>query len=270
MTPFFEWREAPSADFAVIGDPISHTLSPTMQTAAFAALGLDLKYVAVHVPPGEVGAALGHLHVLGYRGVNVTVPHKAEARRAVLGVDEFAAKCDSVNTIRLVDMFGISTDGSGFLDTLEGLVPKACPVLLLGAGGSARAIALALAMDGYRLRIHNRTPSKATALVREMDLQAEILDSPALGDSQLVVNATSASLHGEAPIPFDRPNGLEGDSPLAYDLVYGDTPFLAGARAAGLRTMDGKRLLVAQGARSLEFWIPDIVAPRDVMLGAIE
>lgn len=291
MTPVFEWRGAPPGDFAVIGDPVSHSLSPRMHAAGLAQMGLDLCYRAIRVHAGEVAPAIERLRSLGYRGVNVTVPHKAEARAAMRTVDEFAARCDAVNTIRLEDLHGINTDGSGFLDTLEGLVPPGCAVLLLGAGGSARALALALTLAGYNLSIFNRTRERAAALVRELAIEAEVVDDPGLQDVQLIVNATSASLRNESPISFgtgesklQTPNSRgqgqkfkvksseskvqSPNSKLAYDLVYGDTPFLLAAREAGLRTIDGKRLLVAQGARSLEFWLGRD-APRDAMFEAI-
>lgn len=265
MIPFFEWREAPPGDFAVIGDPVGHSRSPRMQKAAFEFRGESYSYNAIHVPPGEVAAALERFRTLGYRGINVTVPHKAEARLAMSSVDEFAARIDAVNTVRLADMHGINTDGPGFLDTIARVVTPGDNVLLLGAGGSARAIALALALEGYNLHIYNRTQERAVALVRELAIDAEVLESPTLDDASLIVNATSVSLNGDS-LPMSFESASRGA--VAYDLVYGDTPFLKSAHDAGLVTMDGKGLLVAQGARSLEFWLGG-TAPRDVMLEAI-
>jgi shikimate dehydrogenase len=260
-----EWRDAPPGDFAVIGDPVDHSLSPKMHTAAFAALGFDFTYRAIHVLPGDVASALLQLSSLGYRGINVTVPHKAEALAANLGVDDFAARCGAVNTITLPEMHGINTDGLGFIDTILDKIQPGSTVLLLGAGGSARAIALALALGGYNLRIFNRTAERALSLVRALAIEAEVVDNPALQDVQLIVNATSASLHNETlPIAF----GDAMPGAIAYDLVYGETPFLSASRDAGLETIDGKALLVAQGARSLEYWLGG-TAPRDVMLEAI-
>jgi len=269
VTEFFEWQDAPPGDFAVIGDPVAHSLSPKMHAAAFAVLGLNLTYRALRVRTGQVAEALDHLGGLGYRGVNVTVPHKAEARAAMRDVDDFAARCDSVNTIRLPDRAGISTDGPGFLDTLRDDLAPGAPVLLLGAGGSARSIALALTIGGYNLTIWNRTHSRAADLIRGLGISAEIVEVPALNDFDLVVNATSASLAGESPCYLPKIQIPKSKIPVAYDLVYGETPFLAQAAAAGWRSMDGKPLLAAQGARSLEFWLPGIVAPREAMLEAI-
>lgn len=236
-----------------------------MQTAGLAAVSLPYSYVAIRVPQGEVRAAFDHLRSLGYRGLNVTVPLKAEAFAAVTEADDFSTRCGAVNTVDLHALEGINTDGAGFLDTLIGLVPRGCSALLLGAGGSARAIAMVLALEGYNLRIFNRTPERAFSLVRELDIEAEVVDDPDLQDVQLIVNATSASLQSETlPVSFAN----AAPHAVAYDLVYGETPFLAEARNAGLRTMDGKGLLVAQGARSLEFWL-GIEAPRKAMLEAI-
>jgi shikimate dehydrogenase len=263
---FFEWRDAPEAQFAVIGDPVEHSRSPAMQGAAFQALGLPYTYVRIRVPAGEVQDALQHLKSSGYLGVNVTVPLKGEACAACASVAKFARDCDAVNAIRLADLAGTNTDAPGFMDTLEGQVAKGCRVLILGAGGSARSIALALALDGYNLSIFNRTPSRAHALVRELDIDAAVVDHPAVQDVQLIVNATSASLQ-QQPLPVQF-SGAATDA-LAYDLLYGESAFLRDAAEAGLRTMDGTAMLVAQGARSLEFWL-GVEAPRDVMRKAAQ
>ena len=261
----FDWRKAPSGDFAVIGDPIEHSLSPQMHAAAFDSLAETYEYRAIRVQPGEVAAALQRLKYLGYRGINVTVPHKSEAFEACITTDEFARRAGVANTIRLEDMHGINTDGPGFIETLSGQVDLGEKVLLLGAGGSARSIALALALAGYNIRVFNRTLERAFSLVRELEIEAEVVDHPFVQDVQLMVNATSTSLQNVAlPIAFDKAE----PGCLAYDLVYGETPFLVEAARHGLRTMDGKALLVAQGALSQEFWLGR-PAPRQIMMEAI-
>lgn len=265
MTEFHEWADAPAGDFAVIGEPVSHSLSPRMHAAAMRALALGFTYRAVRVPPGEVAPALARLASLGYRGVNVTIPLKQEAAEAARTRSEFAARCGAVNTLGLPDLHGINTDGDGFIETIRDLVPPGGRVLLLGAGGSARAIALSLAIGGYNVRVFNRNAERAHALVRTLAIQAEVVDSPALQDVQLIVNATSASLSQESiPLRFADADPRA----LAYDLVYGETPFLREAASAGLETRDGKLLLVAQGALSLEFWL-GVEAPRNAMREAI-
>ncbi|MEZ0325713.1 MAG: shikimate dehydrogenase [Fimbriimonas sp.] len=264
MTEVYEWRDAPVADFAVIGDPIGHSLSPAMHQAAYRELGVPYRYVAIHVPPGGVAAALDHLKALGYRGVNATVPHKQEVIDWCEEVEPFARRVGAANTISL-DVPAtrcINTDAPGFMETLPAL-PET--VLLLGAGGSARSLAAALSDCGCRLRIYNRTRARAEEMVNALGLQAELLDRPDLEGADLVLNTTSSSLSGES-LALDWNTAKPGA--LAYDLVYGNTPFLEEAEKAGLRTLDGLPLLVAQGALSLEWWLR-IRAPRAAMMEAL-
>lgn len=271
MTEAFRWREAPHAQFAVIGSPVSHSLSPRMQNAALAEMGLPLRYVAIEVPVGEVGEALARLRDLEYVGANVTVPHKAEAFGWLAEVDDSARRLSVVNTVRFSGPRGpegISTDGPGFLDTLADLnVQPAARATLLGAGGSARAIAAALADAGYAVSIFNRTRERAEKLIADLNIDAAILDLPEVRSADVVVNATAASLTG-GDLGIDWASAQP--ETIAYDLMYagGLTPFLLAAANCGLRTVDGRALLVAQGARSLEWWLGR-AAPRGVMTEAI-
>ncbi len=265
MNVVYPWREAPEADFAVIGDPVKHSLSPAMHSAAYRALGLDLRYVAIHVAPGEVAEALSHLSSLGYRGINVTVPHKEEALSWATRPEPFAIRARAANTLRLEDGSAINTDAPGFLDTLEGRVQPGAAVLMIGAGGSARALAIALVEAGYRVRIQNRTPEKAIEIAEISGAIA--VDSLDPVGVELILNTTSASLHGfELPIPWKRaePNAL------AYDLAYAPemTTFMTAAARHGLPVTDGRDLLVAQGARSMEWWL-GVEAPRAAMREAL-
>lgn len=262
MTPY-QWHDAPKADFAVIGDPVAHSRSPQMHTAAFKALGLDYRYVAIQVPPGEVGQALTQLREMGYKGINVTVPHKLEAIEWCAHVDRFVKEVEAVNTIDLERKAGINTDANGFLETIANVPVQTA--LLLGAGGSARALSRALVREGWDVRIHNRTAEKAVALAGAVGAIAVEEADPT--DATLILNTTSASLDGEdLPILWD----LVDPSALAYDLAYGkdSSPFLRTAAKRGLATMDGLPMLVEQGALSLEWWI-GVDAPRDVMTAAI-
>lgn len=264
MNVAYEWHEVPSADFAVIGDPVAHSRSPQMHQAAYDALRLKYLYVAIRVSAGKLATALDHLCSLGFRGVNITVPHKAEAMAWVAKPDQLSQRIGVVNTINLSDGSATNTDAPGFLDTLEQFgFPQGSSALILGAGGSARSIAAVLPATGFQVSIWNRTPYRAEDLAEEFDLKA--IDSP-LPNFDLIVNTTSVGLSKER-LPIDwtqaRPNAV------AYDLVYGSTPFLQEAETAGLRTLDGKELLVAQGARSFEFWL-GISPPRNVMLEAIQ
>ncbi len=261
MTPY-AWRDASPADFAVIGDPVAHSLSPQMHEAAYKALGLNYTYVAVQVPVGEVSAALDRLREIGYRGVNVTVPHKQEAIGWCAHVDGFCEQVESVNTIDLRRRSGINTDANGFLATLAG-VPVGT-ALMLGAGGSARALARALVREGWALRIWNRTAEKAAELARLTG--ASVAEEPDPTGSSLILNTTSASLTGDAlPVQWEKAK----PEAVAYDLAYGDSPFLKDAQARGLKTMNGLPMLVEQGALSLEWWT-GVRAPRAAMLAAVE
>jgi shikimate dehydrogenase len=268
MNAWREWRDAEPAQFAVIGDPIKHSRSPRMQEAALRAMGLDHRYVALRVPSGEVAEAFDLLSGLGYLGVNVTVPHKYEAFLAMRSVELFARRVEAVNTVRLPDLAGVNTDGPGFMDSLAPLaLPRGCRVLVLGAGGSAVSIAAALVEGGFEVRIYNRTRSRAEALVARLGIPAEILDTADPSGCELIVNATSAGLH-DAELPVDWASAKP--DAVAYDLVYGSEPtrFLRTASDRGLRTIDGLPLLVAQGARSLEWWLGR-EAPRQVMLESL-
>jgi len=254
MNAFFEWQDAPLADFAVIGDPVSHSLSPKMHAAAYAALGLPYRYVAVRVAPGSVAEALNHLGSLGYIGVNVTVPHKEEALQWCAAPDPFALKVRAANTLRLTDRSGINTDAPGFLDTLSQLGLTKGTVLLLGAGGTARALALALSDAGWRIRLFNRTAAKATVIAEELNLNAEVISEPDPVGADLILNTTSASLQqASLGIRWERASSHA----VAYDVMYSHQPtlFMAEAASFGLRTCDGAALLAAQGARAFSWWL---------------
>lgn len=266
MSEVFDWHQPPVAEFAVVGNPVSHSLSPAMHSAAFRALGLSFRYVAIRVEQGELQSAFQSLMAQGYRGLNLTAPFKEEALQFVAAGDEFTRRCGAINTVDLGRMTGINTDAPGFVDTISGLVPPGARVLLLGAGGSARAIALALHMDGYPLTIFNRTRERAESLIHELGLPARLVDQPTLKDVDLIVNATSASLTSETlRLRWDEAS----PATVAYDLSYVGGPFLEEAKKAGLRTLDGRAMLVAQGVRALRFWLPDVEPPTAAMMEAL-
>lgn len=245
--------------FAVIGDPVAHSLSPAMHSAAYAALGLDHTYDRLHVT--DLAAQIDA--VRNFDGVNVTVPHK-EAIAGFCRADAFALRAGSVNTVNWRTGAGINTDGPGFLD----IMPEGSRhVLILGAGGTTRSVALALDLAGIETAIWNRTRERAERLVRELEISTRVSSLPELAGFDVIVNATSTGLKGER-LPLDweqvQPNAV------AVELAYGKepTPFERDATAAGLRTIDGRELLLAQGARSFEWWL-GIPAPREAMRRAI-
>lgn len=270
MNEVFYWQEAPKADFAVIGYPIRHSLSPKMHAAAFEAAGLTASYVAIEVPRGEVGGALDHLRSLGYRGVNVTVPHKEESFGWCETTTDVSTRLRVCNTIDLERRHGTSTDGQGFAASLAGIDLKGRLAVVLGAGGSTRSILEALLKDGWKVSLWNRTKSKAEALIHDFGFDVTLLDEPNLFGANLIVNTTSASLRGER-LPIDWDQVLVPAEALAYDLAYGAelTTFLKDAHSWGIRTMDGRKMLMEQGASAFEFWW-GLPAPREAMLAALQ
>jgi shikimate dehydrogenase len=255
----------------LIGHPVDHSLSPAIHNAAFAALALDWAYVPLPVLPGEVAAAVQGLRALGLRGANVTIPHKAAVVPHLDRLEGDAAALGAVNTI-VVDagrgLVGHNTDVQG----VRGAVQAACgeslhgaPGLILGAGGAARAAALALARLGVRLTVLNRTPAAAERLValvlaaepaascRWLPLDA--LDARLLAAQVLVVNATSLGLKGAGKVPALMADTLTVRH-VAFDVVYarGGTDFLRAAGAHGATVVDGLDMLVHQAAAAFELW----------------
>jgi shikimate dehydrogenase len=243
----------------VIGDPVEHSRSPAMHNAAFDALGLDWVYVAFPVPRGEGGAAVRALPVFGLAGLNVTMPHKTDAAAACDDLAPAAAALEAVNTVVVSSdrsLVGHSTDGEGFLRALgdEGIIVSERRCLLVGAGGAARAIALALGTAGAEVTVAARRADAAhsaaalapggTAIALDDDAPVENFD--------LVVNATPLGMHGEPP-PFDPTRLRSGQ--FVYDTVYpAETPLLGEARARGADAAGGLGMLVHQGALSFELW----------------
>jgi len=157
-----DWPDAMPTDFAVIGDPVAHSWSPRMMAAAFGALGLPWHYGAIRVPLGEFEAAVSHLADLGVRGVNITVPLKEAAFAWARDIDAASQSLGALNTLDLQNGRGTNTDAPGFLDLLDRFAPKGGrALLLLGAGGTARALAPVLLAAGWTVRIANRTRARA-------------------------------------------------------------------------------------------------------------
>lgn len=274
MNDWTEWRDAPVCDYAVLGDPIHHSKSPLMHTAAYKALNLDLVYRAVRVPLQEFDEAIAHLASLGVKGVNCTLPLKgvarawAEARGGLKG-EEIGCQPgpNSVNTLNLVQQTGISTDEAGFLALVKEAIPEGRPrILILGAGGTGQALAHRLIQEGWPVSLWNRTPGKWEAALESLPGPAVIQSKLNLKDIQVVVNATSTELQGgRLEIDWSQTSG----DLLAIDLLYGkETSFLKEASRAGLNTRDGSVMLMEQGALAFEWWL-NRQAPRSAMLQAV-
>lgn len=259
----------------VIGWPVDHSLSPVIHNAAFAASGLDWVYVALPVPPDSVAEALAGIRALGLLGANVTMPHKTAVADLLEDLTEDARRLRAVNTIVVgaERLEGHNTDAPGFdrfVRREAGFEPEGRSALLFGAGGAARACALALAGAGLGLlRVALRDPARASDLRETLEGFETAIDVVPFDDAsarpvELIVNATPLGRRGEElPLP---PLGPEV---LAIDLLYRPrrTPLQAAARAAGGSGFGGMGLLLNQAALSFELWTGQ-PAPLEVMSAA--
>ncbi len=243
---------------AVIGHPVQQSLSPALHTAAFAAAGLDWRYVAFDVAPGAAGAALDAMRTLGIAGLSVTMPHKEDVAAAVDVLAPAAAALRSVNTVSRDDdgrLVGHSTDGDGFVASLAaaGVAVDGTRVAVLGAGAAARSVVDALGRAGaIDIAVVNRTPDKAAAAAA-LAATGRVGSADDVGAAQIVVNATSVGM-GTDELPIDP--ALLRSGQVVADLVYHplETALLAAARAAGCTPVDGLGMLVHQAVLQQQIW----------------
>jgi shikimate dehydrogenase len=263
----------------VIGDPIEHTLSPTMHNAAFKHLKLDFVFLAFRVKAAELENAMRSMRGLGIRGLNITMPHKNEVAKYLDRVDPTVKFLGSVNTILNEDgrLLGFNTDGVGALKALRenGVNPDGKKLLLLGAGGAAKAIAYALAKEVGELCILNRAAEKAKELADALSrtfgkkIVGDALSSSAiqrnLQDSDILINATSVGMHPHISQSLVAPQWLKSDL-CVMDIVYNpvETKLVKDAKAAGAHVVSGVEMLLYQGAASFEIWT-GVSAPIEVM-----
>lgn len=265
----------------IIGDPVAHSLSPAMHNAAFRALKLDYAYVAFHVRPAGVRQALAGIRALGIAGVNVTVPHKERVLRWLDSISPTARRAGAVNTIVHRDgrLHGENTDVAGFLRALRDakFQLRNRRVLVIGAGGVARAVLTALAEGkAAAVTVANRTVPRARRLARNFHSTtlraagvslAALHQRDLLASVDLIVNATSIGLHGERFLPLAY--AATPPSCLFVDLIYGRrTDFLRRAGGAQRRLLDGSGMLVHQGAAAFTLWTQRS-APVGVMRAAL-
>jgi shikimate dehydrogenase len=254
-----------TALYGVVGHPVTHSLSPAMQNAAFRALGLDACYLALPVAPDRLAEALAGAHALGFSGLNVTVPHKQQAAELSLSLDPVAAATGAVNTLRRTSggWEGFNTDGPAALALLEAAgVRGGWRALLLGAGGAARAAAWALLKTGAAVRVAARRAEQAAELCREVGgaLPGSRIGPVAFAEALLeadrchaVVNATSIGLPGH-PQAGQMPAFRFRPDQVVADFVYGDTALGRSALGAGARLVAGEQILVRQGALAFALW----------------
>jgi shikimate dehydrogenase len=269
-----------------MGSPIAHSLSPLLHAAAFEALGLTHWHsVALEVPAGSAGDALHALRSARFAGISVTMPHKADTADEVDECSDQAGRLHAVNCVVNRDgvLHGTNTDGEGFVASLArgaAFVPQGRRCLVIGAGGAARAVILALAQAGAsRVTVMNRTPGRAAdavALAGAIGVLADPGDHAAVAQAELVVNATPVGLVGDGRgdhgtvTEFLVPPSLLHPGQLVVDLVYDPRPtlWLDAAAGVGAGTLDGLGMLVHQAAAQITLWT-GIQAPLDAMWAAV-
>jgi len=291
-----DWSKAtqdvdPPIRLGVFGDPVAHSLSPQMQNAALKHCQIDMQYVRFQISPDELHEALKLIRDLKFVGVNLTVPHKIAALKLVDDLEESAKSIGAVNAVKNNGkLHGLNTDGKGFARAIreEFVVDlRDLRVMILGAGGAARAIAMQCAKENCeRLVIANRTLEKGKKLADELRdffagprvlgpvarLQAIAWDEAAfrfqIGNVDLIVNATPLGLNRSDPSPV--PARLLAPHLMVYDTIYSErrTPFVSAAVEAGARGANGLSMLLHQGALAFEIWFGR-EAPLDVMRAAL-
>ena len=255
--------------FALLGDPVAHSLSPAMQNAAFHALGLPAVYVALRCASEDVAPLMRALARAGGGG-NITIPHKENAAATLArrrGDAEIVGACN-VFWGEGDGVQGDNTDVEGLLRALEPVEPPAGPWLIIGAGGGARAAAVAANRRGARVAVSSRSPERARAFGRW--LEERQIGTAMPEEARVVINATPLGLRPDDPLPIE-PRFIPAAG-AAFDMVYrsGETPWVRAMRAAGRRAADGRGMLVAQGAAALQRWFPEVRPPTEIMRAAVD
>ena len=256
--------------YGIFGYPIGHSLSPLMHNTAFTYHGMDAMYLPFAVHPTQVEDAVKAIAALHIQGVNVTIPHKQAVMPWLDTLSPEASLIGAVNTIHLQDgrLHGHNTDGIGFLRSLEEAAGEVAgrTVLLVGAGGAARAVAVQLCLSGiHRLYLTNRTPTRAEELATFLkqhlphtDTSVVAMDvsslAASLSDTDIIVNATAIGMHPDDPMVL--PIAALHSQHLVCDIVYRplQTVLLRTAQQQGARVVDGLGMLLHQGAKAFEIW----------------
>jgi shikimate dehydrogenase len=272
-------RKKMSKTFAVIGDPINHSLSPNIHSAAFRELDLESSYIAYRIPKGELKEGIESLKKIKIDGFNVTIPHKVEMMKYLDKMDESCSIIGAVNTVTNNEgvLKGYNTDMDGFLDPFKKKEIKIQDkkILLLGAGGAARAIVAGVTKENAKhITIANRTLVNANNLAQfanKIGLTADSITIEKVGNNlqnyDIIVNATSIGLKNEpSPISFES---IKPET-IVYDIVYMPmhTDFLKKAKEKGAKIIYGYEMLLGQAVRAFEIW-HGIEAPYNAMKKAL-
>lgn len=252
--------------FALLGDPVAHSLSPALHNAAFAALGLDAAYVALRCNAAALESLMDSLARQGGGG-NVTIPHKAAAAEVLARRSGYTGEVCNTFWSTSAGLEGAETDSGGILAALARLEAPGGSWCIVGTGGSARAALHAAARAGVAVAVRSRTPGRAD----EFRVVAQKLGVPAaeVAGCSVLLNCTPLGLMEGDPLPL-----APSEAPaarVALDLVYrrGETPWVAAMRRAGCRAGDGREALLEQGAAAFERWFQGLAAPREVMRAAV-
>lgn len=259
-------------DFVLIGDPVAHSLSPRIHRAVFDYWGVDAGYDVLRVGAGDLQAELSKAARSG--GGNITLPHKRAAARCLDQATADVGATGACNCFWGLEDGGVAgdnTDVGGFTAALAEVLDdvSGAGVLVLGAGGAARAVVHALLGLGVaEIRVWNRTRDRALRLAARFGGAVQVVDDPAFEPADLLVNATRLGLEPSDPLPCDL---SETDFGAVFDLVYacGGTPLVRVARELGIPATDGLPMLVHQAALSLLRWFPDRDPPLEVMFRAV-
>ena len=293
-----KWSEVtrdvdPPIRLGIFGDPVAHSLSPQMQSAALRAFEINTQYARFHIRPNELRSALSFLRELDFVGINLTVPHKIAGFAQIDAADDSASRCGSVNTVQVLHrkLVGSNTDAEGFSRAIRSefsIDLRDLRVMILGAGGgTGQAIAWQCALENCeRLVLVNRTLPKTNAIVERLRplfaaprvlgpvarIEAvpwnETAVRPQLADIDLIVNATPLGMNPSDPAPI--PARLIAPHHIVFDCVYGSskTALLRAANEAGARGANGLSMLLQQGALSFSTWF-NREAPIEAMRSAI-
>ncbi|MEH6974281.1 MULTISPECIES: shikimate dehydrogenase [unclassified Bacillus (in: firmicutes)] len=265
--------------YGLIGNPVAHSMSPDIHNAALKDLSLDGYYHAFRVESDDLEDAVKGMRALGIQGFNVTVPHKVEIMKYLDRIDESAKVLGAVNTVRREkeQLVGYNTDGEGFLKSLKQSLDQPVSelsILIIGAGGAARAIFTTLAAEKpKRLDVANRTPEKAEAFVRLYDGTKAMSLSEAEGDLSVydvLIQTTSVGMHpnvDDVPLSLARAK----ETCLVCDIIYNPlkTVLLKEAEAKALKTLNGVGMFIGQAALSFELWTgrePDMEKMKSIVL----
>ncbi len=254
--------------FAILGDPVLHSLSPAMYNAAFRALGLSAVYVPIRCSSRDLPGLLGGLARSGGGG-NVTVPHKELAARLVQDASEMVREVGACNTFwrHAERVRGDNTDVEGVAEALRLLGVTGGSWLIAGTGGGARAVVAAARRAGAAIAVQSRDPARAAEFSEWARQRGVCVGAPE--ECTVLINATPLGLRRGDPPP--SPEAAAPAAAFALDLVYapGATPWVAACRRRGLEAADGRELLIAQGVAAFRRWYPDTAPPVDVMRAAV-